>query len=76
MAPLIGSGSNPAIANQIAVNLSKSKEYKEVTPQDAQALANKGNLVIVAWQNPDPRHHGHVATVRPDKGLQPVEVAP
>jgi hypothetical protein len=29
-------------------------------------LANQGKLVIGAWANPDPAHHGHVVTVVPD----------
>lgn len=67
MGPFTGPGGKPAIANQIADNLAKSKEYREVTPAEAQKLANEGKLVVVAWKNPDPHHHGHVATVRPEK---------
>lgn len=35
-----------------------------MTPAEAQALANQGQLVIGAWFNPN--GHGHVVTVRPE----------
>jgi hypothetical protein len=31
----------------------------------AQRGANQGNLVVVAFENPDPHHPGHIAFVRP-----------
>ena len=31
----------------------------------AQSLANRGNLVVVVFQNPDPHRPGHIAIVRP-----------
>jgi hypothetical protein len=34
-------------------------------PKQAQTLANQGNLVVVAYENPDPKKNGHVAIVRP-----------
>jgi hypothetical protein len=33
--------------------------------QDAQSLANSGNLVVVVSENPDPHRPGHIAIVRP-----------
>lgn len=33
--------------------------------QEAQQLANKGELVVVGFQNPNPRKPGHIAIVRP-----------
>jgi len=34
-------------------------------PQQAQTLANQGNLVVIAYESPDPHRQGHVAIVRP-----------
>jgi len=50
----------------MAANLAHSDAYHAVTPQQAQQLANQGVTVIAA--QPNPRGHGHVATVRPDAG--------
>jgi len=33
--------------------------------RDAQSLANRGNLVVVVFESPDPHRPGHVAIVRP-----------
>jgi len=33
--------------------------------REAQALANQGHLVVVAYPNPDPKKPGHIAIVRP-----------
>lgn len=53
----------PALANQIAANLGKSGSgYRQISPQEAQQLANQGKLVIAVQPH---RGHGHVATVRP-----------
>ena len=35
------------------------------TAQDAQSLANLGQLVVLVYTNPDPHEHGHIAIVRP-----------
>jgi hypothetical protein len=35
------------------------------TPEDAQALANAGNLVVAVYKEDDPKRHGHAAVVRP-----------
>ena len=32
---------------------------------EAQSLANRGNLVVVVFESPDPHQPGHVAIVRP-----------
>jgi hypothetical protein len=37
------------------------------TPSDAQAAANRGELVLAMYQNPDPHRPGHVAIVRPSE---------
>lgn len=36
-----------------------------VSPWEAQRLANDGQVVVVVYQNPDPRTSGHIALVRP-----------
>jgi hypothetical protein len=36
-----------------------------MTPQDAQRLANQGELVVLNYINPVPGQHGHIAIVRP-----------
>jgi hypothetical protein len=35
--------------------------------QEAQTLANQGNLVLVSYPNPDPHAPGHIAIVRPSE---------
>ncbi len=40
------------------------------TPSDAQAAANRGQLVLAVYQNPDPHRPGHVAIVRPSEKTQ------
>jgi hypothetical protein len=32
---------------------------------EAQSLANRGNLVVVVYESPDPQRPGHIAIVRP-----------
>lgn len=52
---------DPYTADQMAHNLASSTEYRDVTPEQAQQLANQGDLVIGAWFNPQrswPRSHG------------------
>ncbi|HET6843357.1 MAG TPA: RHS repeat-associated core domain-containing protein [Candidatus Angelobacter sp.] len=67
LAPLTDKNGNPLKANQQAENLANSKDYKEVTPQEAQKIADAGGLVVVAYDNPG--GHGHLTTVRPE-GVQ------
>ncbi len=64
MAPLTQPNGKPVDANTMAANLARSPNYRSVNPDQAQALADHGQLVIVAWVNPS-GPHGHVATVRP-----------
>jgi hypothetical protein len=33
--------------------------------QQAQTLANQGNLVVIVYESPDPHRPGHIAIVRP-----------
>jgi hypothetical protein len=35
------------------------------TPEDAQAMANAGNLVVAVYKEDDPKKHGHAAVIRP-----------
>jgi hypothetical protein len=62
--PLNDAKGNAVNANAQAENLAKSTQYREVTPEEAQKIANNGGLVIVAFVNPN--GHGHTATVRPE----------
>jgi hypothetical protein len=40
--------------------------WREVkTPKEAQTLANRGELVTIVYENPDPHKAGHIAIVRP-----------
>ncbi len=40
--------------------------WREIkTAQEAQTLANAGNLVAIVYENPDPHKAGHIAIVRP-----------
>jgi hypothetical protein len=36
-------------------------------PREAQALANKGELVLAVWENPNPHRPGHIAIIRPSE---------
>ena len=40
--------------------------YPVDTPEQAQALANQGKLVVVSYPSPDPHRAGHIGIVRPD----------
>ncbi|MGH9475363.1 MAG: RHS repeat-associated core domain-containing protein [Terriglobales bacterium] len=64
MGPLTGADGSPLLANQIALNLAHSADYREVSSAEAQALADQGRLVIGAWYNPG--GHGRLVTVRPE----------
>jgi len=33
--------------------------------QEAQSLANRGSLVVVVFESPDPHRPGHIAIIRP-----------
>ena len=66
-------GSDPngynTTANMAAENLmnaatGRDSSIMEITPQEAQKLANKGYTVVAAWKNPS-GSSGHMATVRP-----------
>jgi hypothetical protein len=35
------------------------------SPEEAQALANAGNLVVAVYKEDDPKRHGHAAVIRP-----------
>ena len=64
MQPLTDKGGNPVRANQQAQNLKDSKQYREITREEAQRIANQKGLVIVAYENTG-GGSGHTATVRP-----------
>ncbi|GBC79237.1 tRNA3(Ser)-specific nuclease WapA [bacterium HR09] len=64
-APLVDAQGRALRANQMAQSLANSNQYRQVSDREAQALANRGVLVIAAWQNPNSTASGHVATVRP-----------
>jgi hypothetical protein len=40
------------------------------TPTDAQTAANRGELVVAVFQNPDPHRPGHIALLRPSEKTQ------
>ena len=49
----------------------KEGGWREVrTAHEAQSLANRGNLVVVVYESPDPHKPGHVAIVRPAHRLE------
>jgi len=66
-------------ANDMYDNLMKAAQNPnssivEITPQQAQALANQGFTVAGSWKNSDPTKSGHIATLEsgyeydPEKG--------
>ena len=64
LGPLTDSQGVPLLANQQAANLAvKGSGYHQVSPADAQALADKGMTVLAVQPH---AKHGHIATVRPD----------
>ena len=36
-------------------------------PREAEERANRGELVLAVWQNPNPRRPGHIAIIRPSE---------
>ena len=56
-------------ANAIVDHFADSPDWEEIPMDQAQQLANEGNIVMVGWKNPlaSPRntHSGHVAVVVP-----------
>ena len=49
----------------------KESGWREVrTAHEAQSLANRGNLVVMVYESPDPHKPGHVAIVRPAHRLE------
>ncbi len=56
-------------ANQIVDIFADSPDWEEIPMDQAQQLANEGNIVMVGWKNPlaSPRNRnsGHVAMVVP-----------
>lgn len=48
--------------------------YSVSTPQQAQALANQGELVVASYQSPDPHRAGHIGIVRPDAVRTPEQI--
>jgi RHS repeat-associated protein len=71
--PLTDKNGNPNLANTDNKTLPNSSQYHEVTPEDAQNLANKGVTVIAVQGSAGP--HGHITTVRPDNTyFSPYEV--
>jgi uncharacterized protein affecting Mg2+/Co2+ transport len=56
---LVDASGHALRAASMVSNLSSSSNYRAVSAQDATALANQGELVIVAGP-------GHVATLRPE----------
>jgi RHS repeat-associated protein len=63
--PLTQANGTAAYANTQAAALATSTQYHEVTPMEAQQLANEGRFVIGSAINPNPQLSGHIATVRP-----------
>lgn len=55
-------------ANEIHAALIHSKNWLEISSDNAIYYANKGYLVLASWANPDPKQSGHVAVVRPGEG--------
>lgn len=64
LGPLEDAQGHPYLANRMAENLAESPAYRDLTPAQAQQLANQGRFVAGAWYNP--AGHGHVVTVRPE----------
>ncbi len=61
---LVNANGTPNLANVDARTLPNSPQWHEVTPEEAQNLANQGVTVVAAQANPG--GHGHIATVRPE----------
>jgi RHS repeat-associated protein len=73
--PLTDKNGTPNLANTDNKTLPNSSKYHEVTPEEAQQLANTGVTVIAVQGSSGP--HGHITTVRPDNTyFSPYEVRP
>jgi hypothetical protein len=62
-------------ASAIAGLFEPSTRLKELSPEQAQMMANEGWTVITAWFNPK-GHPGHIATVRPSNEPFDPELGP
>ena len=49
--------------NLMKAALDPNSSIVEITPQQAQALANQGYTVVGSWKNQKPKGSGHIATV-------------
>ena len=59
-------GGSPLDANQMVAAMSSSSNWQEVQMEDAQALANAGQIVVVGMTSQQlGQTHGHVVVVRP-----------
>jgi hypothetical protein len=57
-----------AQAGWLAGGEAQKQGWQEISgARRAQTEANRGNLVVVVYANPDPREPGHVAVVRPSE---------
>ena len=59
-------GGSPLDANQMVAAMSSSSNWQEVQMEDAQALANSGQVVVAGMTSQQlGQDHGHVVVVRP-----------
>jgi RHS repeat-associated protein len=73
LGPLTDKSGTPNQANTDYKTLATSGQYRQVTPEEAQRLANTGVTVFAAQENPG--GHGHITTVRPDNAyFSPYEI--
>jgi RHS repeat-associated protein len=62
MDALMGGKGAPNLANTDAMTLANSPDFHEVSPEEAQDMANEGIAVVAVQANP--YGHGHIAAVR------------
>jgi len=53
--------------------LDPNSSIVEITPQQAQALANQGYTVVGSWKNQKPKGSGHIATLESGYEYDPEE---
>lgn len=51
--------------NDMGAHFALSLEWKEVTLEQTQELANNGEFVVCSYINPNPKASGHVSVVVP-----------
>jgi RHS repeat-associated protein len=62
-------------ANQMADDIAQNPNYTPVSEAEAEKNAQNGGLSIVTYENPNPKHSGHIATYSVGDNLDKGKIA-